>query len=209
MPPLQLRRVGEGVDLGEWRELHANALSLHHLVLHDCRLGTLSGLPSLPSLVELNLSSNHLTALGPAEAWGALQSLRSLDLSANRLSGLPFKGASKLPSLRTLLVPDNFIESLAGIGGEGHNINSHNSVRACCSGIWGRGLALSLGFSLRFSCAPGQPWSVPFPRAIPRRLPAPRRAGRLREPAVQFAAGPERSEAPPGAPVPRKPYAAA
>jgi hypothetical protein len=114
-----LRRVGEGVDLEQWRELHAGAPGLLHLVLHDCRLGTLAGLPSLPALVELNLSSNHLTALAPAAAWGALRSLRSLDLSANRLQGLPFKGphAPKFPALRVLLVADNAVDSLSGIGG--------------------------------------------------------------------------------------------
>ena len=122
MSSLALRRVAEDLpSLESFQELHDKAPTLRSLVIHGCRLTSIRGIPALPSLVELNLSSNTLVDLEPASSWASLGSLRKLDLSSNRLRGAPFvfTAPSKLglPALTQLLLPYNAISSFAGLAG--------------------------------------------------------------------------------------------
>jgi len=112
-----LRRVAEPVDLARDNQIAGAAPHLHSLVLHDCSLSSLSGLPQLPRLVELCLSSNNLVELGAPSTWACISStLRRLDLSSNRLRGAIFENwAARLPQLVHLALPYNAVDSLYGL----------------------------------------------------------------------------------------------
>ncbi len=68
----------------------------------------------LPSLKELNLSSNHITGLGPLIACLRAPALQKLDISFNRIATLPPDGQLKtaFPSLAVLLVSNNHLADL-------------------------------------------------------------------------------------------------
>lgn len=95
------------------------------LNLHCNLLVSLTGLPRLTNLRELNLSSNEFISSDLPEL-SFLPSLRLLDLSANRidsLRSLPF-----LPGLRTLIVAFNNLQCLGGVSCE--NVPDLESIDA-------------------------------------------------------------------------------
>ncbi len=60
-----LRRMAEDENkLAEWRELAVEAPRLRSLTVHACRPKTLAGLPALPALTDVNLSSNDRLSSG-------------------------------------------------------------------------------------------------------------------------------------------------
>lgn len=68
----------------------------------------------LPVLRELNLSSNHITGLGPLVRQLRAPSLRKLDVSVNRVAMLPAGGQLRaaFPELSVLLASDNRLSEL-------------------------------------------------------------------------------------------------
>ncbi|KAK3381903.1 hypothetical protein B0H63DRAFT_511614 [Podospora didyma] len=93
------------------------SLSLaHNQLVGETYLGGLTGNEGLdlPSLKELNLSSNHITGLGPLVAHLRAPNLQRLDISINRISSLP-PGAQlrdAFPNLTVLLMANNHLADL-------------------------------------------------------------------------------------------------
>lgn len=68
----------------------------------------------LPALRELNLSSNHITGLGPLVRHLRAPGLQKLDVSVNRMAALPAGGQLRaaFPALTVLLASDNRLSEL-------------------------------------------------------------------------------------------------
>ena len=70
----------------------------------------------LPVLKELNLTSNHITGLGPLVSYLRATKLQKLDASFNRISSLPHGESQKLrdvfPDLTVLLMSNNHLVEL-------------------------------------------------------------------------------------------------
>uniref|UniRef100_A0A2H8TLK4 Chaoptin n=1 Tax=Melanaphis sacchari TaxID=742174 RepID=A0A2H8TLK4_9HEMI len=83
--------------------------SLQHLGLKNISLTSIPELP-LPSLINLDLSGNQISSVGPERA-SNLSSLRNLDLSHNELIGFP-SIIMNLPELNNLNLSNNHIYDL-------------------------------------------------------------------------------------------------
>jgi Leucine-rich repeat (LRR) protein len=121
---LEIDRIGEGICDLNYVVLIRNEEGLlaedyNLLNLHGNDLNILSGLPRLPFLTELNLSSNKFQTCDLIEL-SYLPSLKHLDLSANfisSISDLPF-----LSGLETLSVAFNMLHNVEGIDENAPNL---------------------------------------------------------------------------------------
>lgn len=104
--------VGRGfVSIAQVPDLH-RLTNLRRLCLHGNNIAHIDGLTGLTALVDLNLSSNAVSAID-AGALRGLTRLTSLNLASNRLQTVT--GLDGLSNLETLNLSFNYITSIAGL----------------------------------------------------------------------------------------------